>query len=326
MTRLTQTLKDILAQSAGKKFDVCLMNPPYGAKEDGNYLDIKFLDKVTKISDKIISIQPAKLASNASLYKNFFNRNIIETIDLLDPYESFGISPFGAYKYVGIYTVNSNKTFNKLNLNLGNKIFNIENTLEEREKFSHEQNWNKNIIKLIETFENLRNTLFSKYKTMVNDGHGFIYEENRLNRGKTKYGVNKKNNKSLDKVKEYLKSKEYKYCIYKGSGNNSYDKPQEWLGQDPDKLFKGQICWLTNNKTVKDNIIYWMECPLFDLWRIYYFNHLKYSVGCLYGDIPALDFEMNESDFKKYVDSLNDFTDDEIKILKENNIHNADKL
>ena len=51
-----------------KKFDICLMNPPYSSIENGASLDIKFLDEVTNISDRVISIQPAKMASKMKIY------------------------------------------------------------------------------------------------------------------------------------------------------------------------------------------------------------------------------------------------------------------
>jgi len=308
------------------RFDICLMNPPYGAKEDGNYLDIKFANKILEISDKQITIMPAKLSSNAGIYKSFFNDNHIKDIELLDPHKAFNINPFGAYKYVGIYTINSNEFFDKLHLTLDNKEYVIENDLEHRSEFINNQTWDEDIRKLIKKYEDLRQELFDKYKSMVNDGNGFIYEENRLQRGKTKFHVTKKDNHSLDRVKQYLKDKKYKYCIYKGSGNNFYDKPQEWLHQDVDKLFKGQVCWLTNSENVKDNITYWMETPIFDLWRTYYFNHSKYTVGCMYGHLPALDFEMTKDKFKEYVNSLNKFNKEDIKVLKKYNIHNSDNL
>ena len=69
-----------------------------------------------------------------------------------------------------------------------------------------------------------------------------------------------------------------------------------------------------------------MDSTLVDLWRSFYlFNSGGLNDGLL-GIIPALDFEMNEKDFKEYVDSLNDFNDEEVKLLKKYNIHNADKL
>ena len=69
-----------------------------------------------------------------------------------------------------------------------------------------------------------------------------------------------------------------------------------------------------------------MECALFDLWRKYKFGNSTGAADGMYGYLPALDFEMNEQEFKKYVDSLNNFTKEEIQVLKDNKIHNADKL
>ena len=165
---------------------------------------------------------------------------------------------------------------------------------------------------------------------MIHDTDYFIYEENQMFRGK-RFGINKPDNIKLDKVKTYLKDGTYKYCLYKGSFNNAYDEVQEWKGQDPDKLFKGQICWLTNKENVKNNIKYWMECPLFDLWRIYKFSITKTggsnaAACCKYGTIPALNFDQDETKFREYVDSLNDFTNEEIDVLIKNKIHNAEKL
>ena len=186
--------------------------------------------------------------------------------------------------------------------------------------------FDSDLQKIVEKTNHLYKDLKNKYKTMVNDGHGFIYEENRLQRGKNTYGVIKKDQIKLERVKKYLKEGTYKYCLYKGSGNNDYDNVQEWKGQNPDELFNGQLCWLTNNINVKNNIKYWLECPLCDLWRKYYMNNYKMSTMCAYGHIPALNFEMNENEFKDYVDSLNKFDKEDIKILKEYKIKNADKL
>ena len=55
------------------KFDICLMNPPYGHK-----LHEKFLMKVLDISDKGVSIQPAiwinKANRNRNTFKNIINK------------------------------------------------------------------------------------------------------------------------------------------------------------------------------------------------------------------------------------------------------------
>jgi len=44
---------DMTKENKGKKFDICLMNPPYGGT-----LHLKFLEKVIDISKNVISIQP----------------------------------------------------------------------------------------------------------------------------------------------------------------------------------------------------------------------------------------------------------------------------
>ena len=163
---------------------------------------------------------------------------------------------------------------------------------------------------------------------MVNDHYGYIYEENRF-KSAAKYGIDRKSKiqNKLERVKKYLKEGTYKYCLYKGSFNNSYDEVQEWLNaEDPDKVFTGQICWLCNDINVRNNIKYWMECTLFDLWRRYKFGSANNTPGCQYGNLPALDFEQDETKFREYVDSLNDFTNEEIDILIKNKIHNAENL
>ena len=47
-----------------KRFSVCVMNPPYSGT-----LHLQFLDEVTNISEKVISIQPAKMASKMKIYR-----------------------------------------------------------------------------------------------------------------------------------------------------------------------------------------------------------------------------------------------------------------
>ena len=53
--QLLMNNKEELENKTGvKKFDICLMNPPY-ASGLGN----RFLDKVIDISNKVITVQPA---------------------------------------------------------------------------------------------------------------------------------------------------------------------------------------------------------------------------------------------------------------------------
>lgn len=303
------------------------MNPPYPDRESGGmYLDMQFTTYCNKICNTVISVQPAnRIISKTNLGEEMSSKRNLKELDIYDAHDIFNIST--TWKYIGVYTYKNNEIFDTIHCinNIHNKTDNINIDRESRLEYFNNLNFNKNVISLCKKLKQLYDDLIDKYNTMVNDGHGFIYEENRLQRGKKKFGVNKKDQQSLSRVKEYLKSGEYKYCLYKGSFNNDYAEVQEWKDQNPDKLFKGQICWLINKENVKNNMKYWMECPLFDLWRKYYLT-TKETPGCRYGVLPALDFDQSEDKFKEYVDSLNDFTKDEIKVLKEFKVHNADKL
>ena len=319
-------IQQLLNMNNGKKFDVVLMNPPYGDKSSGGmFLDMQFVKKCNNISKTQISIHPAnRWISNTKIGKSNAESKHLKELEILDGNKAFNIST--NWKWLGIFVYNNDVNYDTTNIifNGSEDVLNL--NYDDRVKYWNEIMFSDKLGNIIKKTKNLYDSLKSKYKTMINDGNGFIYEENRLQRGKKKYNINKKDQIGLSRVKKYLKEKTYKYCIYKGSGNHDYDEVQEWDGQDPDNIFNGQICWLTNKENVKNNIKYWLECPLCDLWRRFYMNGFKLVSMCAYGVIPALDFEMNESEFKKYVDSLNDFTKGEIQVLQDNKIHNTYKL
>ena len=318
-----------ISLNSGKKFDIVLMNPPYADDYTGGmYLDMQFVEKANNISKLSVVVHPlSRWISDTTLGRKNAEGGHLKNLEVVDA-KLFGVNSYK--KYVGIYTYDNINEYTEVVVMFNDEQQRIGLDYSERKQcYTDIMFDNPQIVKIIQHTTNTYNDLKDKYNTMVNDGHGFIYEENRLRRGRKKYGVEKDDQQSLSRVKEYLKSGKYKYCLYKGSFNNEYDEVQEWDGQDPDKLFRGQICWLMNSKRVKNNMKYWMECPLFDLWRRYKFiKHIKGKgvSGCAYGEIPALDFEQPESDFRKYVDSLNDFTVDEIEELKKFKVHNADKL
>lgn len=311
-------------ENKGKKFDICLMNPPFGGTTGlDNAIDIRFIQKVNGICKKSIIISTNRLISNRKTIKNMYNQKHIYDIELIDAQTAFGISPFG-FKHITIQSFDNEHQYNTSYISInGNNKEKIDITLfENRDLYLRNINYSKDILNIINKKTILYKTLLNKFHSMCNDNEQFIYEENKGGL----YGIKKKEQKHLSRVKKYLKDGIYKYCLYKGSGNHNYDNLNIWNGEDPDKLFNGQICWLTNKKNIKNNIKYWMECPLFDLWRIYYFNFCKFAACWSYTKLPALNFDQDETKFKSYVDKLNDFTKEEIKTLKENNIHNADKL
>ena len=247
----------------------------------------------------------------------------------LDIYDSniFGINPI--WKYIGIYEYDNLNTYDNVDVYIDeNSSTNSINAYDYKTRASFYNNiyYPNEIIEIVERRKKLYDSLISKYHRMVNDSKDYIYEENRMKRGKNPYGTVKDDQINLERVKQYLKTGKYKYCLYKGSFNHTYDEVQEWNGQDPDKLFNGQICWLTNKENVKNNIICWMESPLFDLWRRYYLSIGGVANCCRYGLVPALDFGKPEKEFKSLVKKLNNFDKEEIQSMIKFGIHNADKL
>ena len=321
---LEMSNEEILKDNNNKKFDICLMNPPYGDSNNGGMnLDLKFLWKLSKLSNKCVSIQPAnRFVSKTNMADEVMEADSFKEIEILNAKEIFNINT--SWKYVGIFIIDNLNTYNNIIVHnkLKNETIKINKDRESRENLYKVINTSSKLLNIINKLKPLYDQLIKNYGTMVNDGDDYIYEANRLKSRGQRWGVTKEDQKSLSRVKEYLKTGKYKYCIYKGSFNHSYDKPQEWLNEDPDKLFKGQICWLTNKKNIKNNIIYWMECPLFDLWRKFYFGDRGDASCCTYGLVPAVDFNKNENDFKQYIDNLVKFNEDEIKILQEFNVHN----
>lgn len=311
------------------KFNVVIMNPPYSNQHP--FLDIKFVKKTLEVGNKLVAVYPAKrMASATKMSKEQYGSKHLKTIDILDGNEIFGIHT--KWKYVGVFVFDNLNDYENIEVNFNDETKMIKcDDFELRKDFYVTLDFSKELKQIISNKESLYKELLDKYKTMVNDGHGFVYEETDLSRGKKKYNIVKNDDYGLtckrrEQYKSWLKHGKYKYCLYKGSYNNDYDEVQEWKGQDPDKLFRCQILWLTNKENVKENIKYWLESPLADLWRIYKFKLLPFVFGCAYGKIPALDFEKPIDEFRKYVDKLNNFTKEEIEVLKENKIHNSYKL
>lgn len=68
---LSMSNSDIMKKNGGKKFDVVLMNPPYGNRNTGDeFLHHKFVEKCLNICDKQIVVMPNKLIYDTSRDKN----------------------------------------------------------------------------------------------------------------------------------------------------------------------------------------------------------------------------------------------------------------
>lgn len=298
------------------KFNICCANPPFGDQETGTFMDIAFTSKCYEFCNVVISIFPNKIDSGNSLMTKLFDSHKLKEVELVES-SIFGIKSFVTTS--GIYTITKNETYDGFDIKFGNKIIKSGYSKDERTFNSRVLETNEKLGKIVSRLEPLRKKLIEENGDMCDDVNGVIYEENKAGKGKPKQI-------KLERVKEYLKSEKYKYCLYKGSFNHEYDPVQEYKGGDPYKLFNGQICWLMNKENIKNNVKYWMECPLVDLWKKWH-NMGSKAAGCFAWKLaPSLNFDIDEKDFKRYVDSLNDFTDEEITTLMEFNVHNADKL
>ena len=314
-----------------KPFDVCLMNPPYD--DTNQFIDMQFVEKINKLANYQIVIHPAKRwCSETKIGKQNAESGHLKELEIVNSNEIFNIN--AKYKYGGIFYYDNKNKYDTYDVIFNGNTTSIKyDDFKQRNEFLKTIDISNEIKTIIKSKESLYKELLNKYNTMVNDGHGFVYEEPDLKRGKRRYNIVKNDSVGLsekrrDYYRQMLKDGKYKYCLYKGSFNNDYDEVQEWHGQDPFKFFNGHILWLTNSATVRDNIRYWLECPLCDMWRKYRFELLSRNMtagGCNYGEIPAFDFEMDTDKFRKEVDKLNDFTPDEIREMKKYNIHNIDK-
>ena len=108
--------KEELEKKTGvKKFDICLMNPPYSRS-----LHLQFLEKVIAISDKVINISPVRwlidplAEQNKNSNYNKYNKSISEHIDDLEVLSQKDTDALFGIQFntkIGIYTCSTNGGF-----------------------------------------------------------------------------------------------------------------------------------------------------------------------------------------------------------------------
>lgn len=299
--------------------DLTIMNPPYSFKENNN-LDMNIINECIDKLKEIIIIMPNKLYYKFQSVNDFYDNKNLKEQQLKKVDEVFeNLST--VWEYISFYHIKNDGEFNKnFNVLYNTDIYECNRTYENRCEIWDKIKYGKKLINVIEKFKPLYNELMSKYKSMVHDCKNFIYEENKQGL----HGIKKSQQTKLSRVKNYLKSGKYKFCLYKGCGNHEYDELKEYEGDL--SIFNGQICWLTNNKNVYENMKYWINSPLFDLWRKFYLKGCKYAACWNYINVPAVNFNMKTTEFIDYINSLNSFSKSDIKILKDFNVHNVNTL
>ena len=116
--------KEELENKVVKRFSVCVMNPPYHR----GVLELKFLEKVIQITDKVVSIQPVRWLqdpiakynknSNQIKYENSVSKHIedLEIVTAEEAKKQFDISlPCDSAIY--LCSQNGGYDYNKLSSN-----------------------------------------------------------------------------------------------------------------------------------------------------------------------------------------------------------------
>ena len=174
------------------KFDICLMNPPYYRSTH-----LKFLEKVIKISDNVISIQPIRwLEDKVGRYKknsayNKYKESIAEHINNLEiiTAEEAEKKFNAAFTFnVGIYLCDKNGGYDidKLTSNdIVNKVFEkMDDNINDHIEFSEPKN--SIVVSLITGGNNGRNKVIDLY-FQNSDYDRYIYDADgkRLDNGLT---------------------------------------------------------------------------------------------------------------------------------------------
>lgn len=187
--------EEIMSKNGNKKFDVCLMNPPY----DGN-LHLKFLDKAIQVSDLTVNISPVRwLQDPVGQYKdksdyNKFEYSIskhIKDLEIISASYAENIFYAAFTSDLGIYVCDNNGGFDYLKISSNDiisKIFNkMPSTINDHLEFSIPKN--AIVVSLITGGNNGRNNNLLDLYDHFSSYTKFIYDENgkRLDNGLTFY-------------------------------------------------------------------------------------------------------------------------------------------
>ena len=151
---LDMSNEDILKMNNGKKFDICLMNPPYD-----NGLGNNFLNKVIDISNKIITIQPLAFILGKKQVKKIVNK-------LNDCYVN--IENINSLKYFDAGYLNGEQGIIQIDFNKNKKILynNVEvDDITNIKRYSDDKLIVefKNIVEPLYKNDNIQNHLIKNY-------------------------------------------------------------------------------------------------------------------------------------------------------------------
>ena len=127
-------LMKLIKETGIKKFDICLMNPPYGMG-----LHLKFLEKVIEVTDKVVTIQPTtwlqdpKENTHKKKYRNTIINNILD-LENINQIDAAKIFKARFSNDIGIYVCSKNHEDKNFDEDVfGNTVegYNIKDILEK---------------------------------------------------------------------------------------------------------------------------------------------------------------------------------------------------
>jgi len=167
--------KDILNMNDNKKWDLVLMNPPYG--EGTNLLHLEFVDKCLDISKKQVIIMPfnfIKLNTKTfKKYKEHFNEYLYDVEEVDSKLFSDTSMP-----NVGIYLFNDNKRDIDINIKYLNNTTTKLNNIFDNNNFSK---YEEQFIKYLDAKDNINYYVFS---------HKILNKENGIEKWFNKFNDN----------------------------------------------------------------------------------------------------------------------------------------
>lgn len=197
---MTTTIQSLIDLNAGKKFDVCLMNPPYGAT-GSNTIHLQFIDKCLNVVDKQVVVIPftfiTKTVKVFNKYKEKFSK-YLKSVDEVDSKEFIGTS----MPNVGIYIFDKDGSKDIKITKLNDENSQYINSLLDITEFN---NYEKDIVKYLEK----------------EGPQPILHDIGRLNKSKSWFA-----NKTDEEIKEIIKEKAVKSCkkvkLYYDKHPNSY--------------------------------------------------------------------------------------------------------
>ena len=158
--------EDILKENNGKKFDICLMNPPY---EKG--LHLSFLKKVGEISNKVISIQPCNW-----LFLKSKQKRTKEVRELVNKYYSEIEVLDQSSKVFGDIEQKSQMSINYIDINKEDSIIKIDGLRNNHSTSEYTSIDDVRLFGKNKIWENLYQKLVIDTKDKL-ESHAYVYKD-----------------------------------------------------------------------------------------------------------------------------------------------------